>query len=284
MLILGEIESKEDVGKIMNPFLKWAGGKRWFVRHYSQLLPQEYNRYIEPFLGGGAVFFHLKPELSTLGDANTDLIDTYSAIKMDWKEVFSALEIHQELHCKEHYYKIRDSETNNLYEKAANFIYLNRTCWNGLYRVNLKGKFNVPIGSKSKVILDDDNFQNISECLKNASLLNKDFEYLIDQADQDDLIFVDPPYTVRHNQNGFIKYNEKLFSWDDQERLYYSLKRALRRGAKIVGTNAYHDSVKDLYKDTFELSFAERSSTISSNLSNRKKFEELIISTEVLNV
>ena len=268
----------------MNPFLKWAGGKRWFVRHYSELFPQEYNRYIEPFLGGGAVFFHLKPNSAILGDSNSDIIDTYKAIKKSWRKVYTALEAHQELHCKEHYYATRALDPDNLYDKAARFIYLNRTCWNGLYRVNLQGRFNVPIGTKSKVVMDDDDFQQISKCLKKANLLNRDFEYLIDQAEENDLIFVDPPYTVRHNQNGFIKYNEKLFSWADQERLFYALNRASRRGAKIVSTNAYHDCVKDLYKDTFKLSSATRSSTISSDLSNRKKFEELIISTEILNV
>ena len=268
----------------MNPFLKWAGGKRWFVRHYSELFPKEYDRYIEPFLGGGAVFFHLKPEYAILGDANTDLIDTYRAIKKSWRKVYSALEIHQKLHSKEHYYLTRDSGTEDPFMRAARFIYLNRTCWNGLYRVNLKGKFNVPIGTKTKVIMDDDDFQETSRCLKKAKLLNKDFECLIDQANGGDLIFVDPPYTVRHNQNGFIKYNEKLFSWADQERLFYALDRASRRGAKIIGTNAYHGCVRELYQDSFELSSAVRSSSISSDLSNRKDFEELIISTEILNV
>lgn len=262
------------------PFLKWAGGKRWFVANYSHILPNNFNRYIEPFLGSGAVFFYLQPKQAILGDANLDLINTYQAIKENWRLVYRYLRVHHRNHCNKYYYQIRSSNFRSMESRAARFIYLNRTCWNGLYRVNLDGIFNVPIGTKSSVLFEDDNFEEISRLLRCAKLYMKDFEFLIDKANDGDLIFVDPPYTVRHNHNAFIKYNEKLFSWCDQERLFYALKRAQNRGAYIVGTNAYHKCVRDLYGDTFGSMAAKRNSPISSKASTRKNFEELVIFTE----
>lgn len=261
----------------LTPFLKWAGGKRWFVSNFKDLIPQEFNRYIEPFLGSGAVFFYLCPEKAVLGDSNKELIDTYKAIKEKWKLVYRYLRKHHNNHSKDYYYKIRSSRPRSLASRAARFIYLNRTCWNGLYRVNLKGEFNVPIGTKSTVVFEDDCFDQISKVLQDAELHSTDFEELIDSAKKNDLIFVDPPYTVRHNNNGFIKYNEKLFSWNDQERLHKALERAKSRGAKILGTNAYHDNVINLYDNSFKTLNVKRNSSISSKVDSRKKFDELVI-------
>ncbi len=261
----------------VKPFLKWAGGKRWFADKYSHLIPQHYNRYIEPFLGSGAVFFHINAEHAILGDSNLELIETYNAIRLNWKLVYRYLKEHHSKHSKEYYYKIRNFKPRSLASKAARFIYLNRTCWNGLYRVNRKGRFNVPIGTRSTVVREDDCFDKISEKLQNAELYNCDFEELIDIAGDGDLVFVDPPYTVRHNNNGFIKYNEDLFSWDDQKRLVQSLCAAKARGATIIGTNAHHECVLELYQDNFSTFSAMRNSSISSNINNRKNYEELII-------
>ena len=266
----------------VKPFLKWAGGKRWFVHNYSDFFPNEFDRYIEPFLGSGSVFFSLSPKEAILGDSNANLINTYVAIKQNWQLVYRYLREHHANHSYDYYYRIRLKTYRSPYSKAAQFIYLNRTCWNGLYRVNLKGKFNVPIGTKTSVIFDDDRFDVISKRLQNVTLMVADFEDLIDKAGSGDFVFVDPPYTVRHNHNSFIKYNEKLFSWSDQERLYYALLRAKNRGAMILGTNAYHQSVRDLYRDDFVTMRVSRNSPISSKASTRRKFEELVISTENL--
>jgi len=264
------------------PFLKWAGGKRWFVHRYSHLFPNEFNRYIEPFLGSGAVFFSLPPKRAILGDSNADLISTYAAIQQNWQLVYRYLRGHHANHSHDYYYKIRQKTYRSPYSRAAQFIYLNRTCWNGLYRVNLKGKFNVPIGTKTSVVFNDDRFDLVSKKLQSATLMVADFEDLIDKAGEGDFVFVDPPYTVRHNHNAFIKYNEKLFSWFDQERLYYALKRAKSRGAMILGTNAYHQSVRNLYGDDFVTMCLSRNSSISSKAATRRKYEELVISTENL--
>lgn len=265
-------------GISLTPFLKWAGGKRWFVQKYDAFLPKKYNRYIEPFLGGGSVFFHLQPQEAILGDVNPDLIATYNGIKNDWKGLYQLLHEHQRKHCDEYYYHIRSSQPVNAIERAAKFIYLNRTCFNGIYRVNLKGEFNVPRGSKDSVTLDSDNFEQLAELLKGALVQVADFEELIDLAKEGDLVFADPPYTVRHNLNGFIKYNEKLFSWEDQIRLANALTRARSRGVQIVSTNANHESLRELYSDrSFQFETVSRYSSISAKSTSRNQFEELVV-------
>ena len=259
------------------PFLKWAGGKRWFVSKYMSLFPSSYNRYIEPFLGSAAVYFHLQPQSAILSDINKDLIETYIAIKDDWENVYNLLKQHHRKHGKEYYYKIRSSKPRTISSRAARIIYLNRTCWNGLYRVNVKGEFNVPIGSRSNVTLDTDNFANIANLLKNTKLLQSDFEEVINQAQQHDLLFVDPPYTVKHTNNGFIKYNENLFHWDDQVRLSQCLIRAIERGAHIIHTNADYSSIRNLYENHFNIMSVKRNSTLAATSYHRGQCKELII-------
>jgi DNA adenine methylase len=161
-------------------------------------------------------------------------------------------------------------------------IYLNRTCFNGIYRVNCKGEFNVPMGTKTSVVLDTDDFETISKLLQNVALTVGDFSEVISQANVDDFIFADPPYTVRHNLNGFVKYNEKLFSWEDQERLAQELVQAKERGAKIMMTNANHKCIRELYGDMgFKFKTVSRYSPIAASSDNRKQFEELIISVNL---
>lgn len=263
--------------EIILPFLKWAGGKRWLVFSNPDLLAIPFKRYIEPFLGSGAVFFHLKPRKSILADLNSELIETYQAIKDDWERVYQELRKHHHKHSKKHYYSTRDSKPRNPYTRAARFIYLNRTCWNGLYRVNLQGQFNVPVGTKTTVVLDTDNFQATSNLLKNADLRVSDFENIIDKAGKNDLVFIDPPYTVKHNLNGFLKYNETLFNWDDQVRLRDSILNAKKRGASIVLTNAHHKSIKQLYRKVGTQHRLYRYSVLAADSSKRKVCDELLI-------
>lgn len=259
------------------PFLKWAGGKRWLMANYSDEFPSSYNRYIEPFLGSGAVYFSLNPDQAIISDRNSWLIDTYKAIQEDWERVYKILQKHHNNHSKEYYYKVRGQKTRNIYTSAAKFIYLNRTCWNGLFRVNQKGEFNVPIGTKTKVVLETDNFEELSEFLSKALILNEDFEQIIDKAQKNDLLFVDPPYTVKHDNNGFIKYNEVLFQWEDQVRLKEALLRAKTRGAKIVSTNAHHSSIYDLYSADFNIKTVNRKSVISGSAKARGNCQEYLI-------
>lgn len=263
----------------MTPFLRWAGGKRWFVPAWRKIIHEiDYDRYIEPFLGGGAIYFSTKPEKSILADSNNELISTYKAIKEDWGKVLRILRSHDRHHTREYYYNIRSAVYCDPAERAAQFIYLNRTCWNGLYRVNKAGVFNVPVGSECKRVLHEyDDFYSVAQCLKTADILCQDFEQTISQAESGDLLFVDPPYTVKHNFNGFVKYNENIFSWDDQERLCESLHHAKERGAKIVLMNANHQSIYSLYSNSFELADVSRASRIASDSSFRGKYSELVI-------
>jgi DNA adenine methylase len=259
------------------PFLKWAGGKRWLTKGYPHLFDIDCDRYIEPFLGSGAVFFHLRPACAVLADSNSFLIETYQALRDEWRAVRKALEVHQRLHTKQYYYALRGKRLKKPSARAAQFIYLNRTCWNGLFRVNRNGKFNVPIGTKTSVLLDADDFEAVSVLLQRAELLCSDFESVIDMSRAGDFLFVDPPYTVKHDNNGFIKYNEKLFSWDDQIRLRDTLVRAKQRGARIVLTNANHKSLKEIYREHFEIEVVQRNSVLSADSQYRGVVGELII-------
>lgn len=269
----------------LTPFLKWAGGKRWFVCHYSHLMPKNYYTYIEPFLGAGSVYFHLKPRSALLGDINAEVVNVYQAIKQDWQGVEKKLNDHQLRHRESadgYYYWVREHAAPDELHAASRLIYLNRTCFNGIYRVNRQGQFNVPRGSRDKVVSETDNFEAISTLLRGADLLACDFEPLLDRARLNDFVFCDPPYTVRHNYNSFRKYNEVLFSWTDQERLAAALRRAAHRGAKVLCTNANHQSVRDLYERAeFDLQAVSRSSCISADNSSRRHFDELIIRANI---
>ena len=261
------------------PFLKWAGGKRWFMARHSDKLPKKYSKYIEPFLGSGAVYFYLQPERAILSDTNADLISTYCAIQENWKRIVKILEWHHEKHSSKHYYEMREKNYKDKYYRASRFIYLNRTCWNGLYRVNLSGVFNVPIGTKTQVLLASDSFSKTSKLLRNARLRVCDFEESINEAKQGDFIFADPPYTAMHKNNGFLKYNNKIFCWDDQVRLFESLMRAKDKGAHITLTNGDHKSIRDLFSPLGKIYSAERSSVIAGDSKFRNVANEIIVCT-----
>lgn len=268
--------------QVLTPFLKWVGGKRWFVRQNGHLFPRTYRRYIEPFLGGGAAYFYLKPKIAILGDINPEVVDAYRAIKECWVDLRTSLAHHQLAHNRSaaYYYNVRSESPTTLVRRASRMIYLNRTCFNGIYRLNKRGEFNVPRGTKDVVLMDSDDFKTMSHLLVGAKLRVADFEGLINDAMEDDLVFADPPYTVRHNLNGFIKYNEVLFSWADQERLARALERAATRGAKVVATNANHPTVRNLYANGHFLTKpVSRFSQISADGSSRRQVEELIITS-----
>ena len=261
----------------LKPFLKWAGGKRWLTSRYAHLLPTSYNVYHEPFLGSGAVFFHLRPKKAFLSDANSHLIDCYVAMKDDWQSVWNYLLAFKREHSENQYYEVRKTSFRSPTREAARFIYLNRTCFNGIYRENLNGIFNVPKGTKDTVTFADDDFCAVSNSLKVASLRSTDFADAIELAKKGDFIFIDPPYTVRHNHNGFVKYNQKIFSWSDQVRLRDSVRMAVRRGVSCLITNACHPSISELYEGLGKKNPVSRSSVIAGASKHRGTYEELVI-------
>ena len=262
----------------VKPFLTWAGGKRWLVSGHRTVLPKAYKWHFEPFLGSGAVFFGLCPSRAYLSDANHALIETYCAIQDNWQSVWERLLWHQRRHSKEHYYWTRASKPRTVTSRAARFIYLNRTCFNGLYRVNRQGVFNVPKGTKENVTFPDDDFAMVAKALRSAHLVCSDFEEELHKARAGDFVYVDPPYTVQHNQNNFIKYNDRLFCWEDQKRLAAVIGEVSRRGALVLVSNANSPSIKSLYSAAeWNYVVLRRHSVLASAACKRQITTELAI-------
>ena len=256
-----------------------SGGKRWLAKKYKEYFPKEYNMYIEPFLGSGAVFFSLQPKEAILSDINKELINLYVIMRDNPKELKGQLVYHQERHTKEHYYKIRDAMLTDNLKCAGRLLYLNRACYNGMYRVNKQGKFNVPIGTKNNFTYDIDQFDQYANCLKHATLICGDFYEIINKAKKNDFIFADPPYATSGKAN-FTKYNDELFVWQDQLRLHEALVNAKARGAKIVLTNVYCKEIIEMYKnDGFYVHILQRSSNIAGQADKRGKVKELMITS-----
>jgi DNA adenine methylase len=263
---------------MIEPFLKWPGGKRWLTNRHLDMFPKTYGKYIEPFLGGGAVFFALSPKDAYLSDSNEELVNTYNRIKGDRLKIEKSLARFQSKHDSDFYYKVRDkSSPTDPVARAVRFLYLNRTCFNGIYRVNKNGDFNVPIGTKDAVSFEDGYLDKVAQALKNARIRRRDFAVAIGKANKNDFVFIDPPYTVMHNNNGFVKYNAQLFSWTDQARLATSIKEAAERGALIMMSNADHESVRALYDGFGFHHVLARSSVLAGDPGKRRSATELLI-------
>jgi DNA adenine methylase len=259
-----------------SPFLRWAGAKRAHLDRLQDFVPSRYGTYFEPFLGSGALFFHLEPDRAVLGDQIPRLIGTYRAVRDGPSAVHR--HISQWPVDSDSYYQVRESQYRSRYERAAQFIYLNKTCWNGLYRVNSTGKFNVPYGRpKSSNIASA---QLLLDCAaglrRDITIEVSDFEELANSAKRGDFVFFDPPYVTGHNNNGFVDYNEHLFSWQDQVRLALLVERLARRGVRVMLTNTDHHAVRDLY-DGFRIAPIVRQSTIASNPKHRRTVREIIV-------
>lgn len=263
-------------------FLKWAGGKNWFVKHQIDRIPQQYNRYIDPFLGGGSLYFYLEPQQAIINDINEELMMTFQAIKDNWQGVERNLKIHARKHSQEYYYLMRKKRTLKDTTTAARMIYLNRTCFNGIYRVNTKGEFNVPIGTHTNVLLPTDEFQKRSNILQNTCVMCGDFEPVINMAGHNDFLFCDPPYAVINEDHRFVGYTQQTFNWNDQIRLAHALERARSRGTKIIMTNVNHPQIIKLYPhDRFLLEEVTRFSSIAGGKKGRQQYSELIVSANI---
>lgn len=265
----------------IKPFLRWAGGKRWLTKSISNFLPKDFNNYHEPFLGGASIFLYLKSNNlingdSYLSDSNEELINAYEQIKLNPEEIIK--ELKKLKNTKEDYYKIRSSKPRTNVNKAVRFIFLNKTSFNGIYRVNLKGEYNVPYGFKeTKDLFEFNNLLNISKILKQCvNLESKDFYSVIDNVNEKDLVFLDPPYTVAHENNGFIKYNQKIFLWEDQERLFQLLQGINEKGAYYILTNAAHKNIDNLFSKIGYMHQVQRSSNIGGKGAKRARVNEYI--------
>jgi DNA adenine methylase len=260
------------------PFLKWPGGKRWAASRIAEIVRDQLaGRYFEPFLGGGAVFFHLQPEKAFLSDINSDLISTYTTIRDNCRGVLATLKKLRVT--KTEYYRIRSWEPRNPADRAARFLFLNRTAFGGIYRLNLAGKFNVPYGGGQRtpnLLWEKGLLLAAAEVLKSAQIKAADFGETIEMAGRGDVVYCDPTYTVAHDRNGFVRYNERNFSWDDQERLARVALRARRRGAVVIVSNAHQRMIGGLYPEaTFHT--LERPSCVSTDPLNRRAVHEYLI-------
>ena len=271
----------------VTPFLKWAGGKRKLAEIYEQIgaFPRVFKQYYEPFVGGGAVFFRLQPEHATLSDSNPELINTYMVIKNKKNSLFELLEEHQIRHLKgkeQYYYKIRNIEPCSLndVERAARTIFLNRTCFNGLYRVNQKGHFNVPYGRyKNPRILDINNLQRVSQLLQDTILKTTDFEKGVHSANKGDFVYLDPPYRPLNVTSSFTSYTEQNFDDEDQSRLAILFENLSNRGCLILESNSDTTIIRDLYsKRGIHISEVKAPRIINCKASGRGPITELVIS------
>lgn len=260
------------------PFLKWAGGKSWLVDTQKGLFPSSYGVYFEPFLGGASVFFALQPDKSVIGDVNPKLVNAYRVVRDFPKDIERKLQDYQALHSHEFYYQERAKAYSCEIDLAAQFIYLNRTCFNGLYRENLKGKFNVPIGTKTSVQLRHDDFDGASRALKNnVEIVHCDFEKLINKASEGDFVYVDPPYLNEGTQSGFVKYTSQVFDWDDQERLTKTLIAAKKRGVKLLVSGLKNIRLIETYQDLGKLIPVSRKTVIGGENKDRGQYTEIVV-------
>jgi DNA adenine methylase len=258
------------------PFLKWPGGKRWAAPRIVEIIRECLTgTYYEPFLGGGAVFFHLRPERAVLSDINDDLINTYEIVKSNSDELLAIIKAMPV--SSVHYYRIRDSEPSEPLLRAGRLLYLNRTAFGGVYRLNKLGKFNVPYGGDRtpEALWRNKLIKLASVALAHADIRVGDFEFIMNEVGEGDVVYCDPTYTVAHDSNGFRRYNERNFAWLDQERLAHAAVRALRRGATVVVSNAHHQSIKKLYPfgECIELT---RYSNVSPNRNARRQVQEYL--------
>ncbi|AFY47380.1 DNA adenine methylase Dam [Nostoc sp. PCC 7524] len=264
------------------PFLKWAGGKSRLIPQYIRYLPKGYQTYYEPFLGGGALFFHLQPIKARLTDINAELITTYRCVRDHVEELICLLQEHKTQHNRDYYYYIRANPSNNDLEQAARFIYLNKTCYNGLYRVNSQGKFNVPLGRyKNPNICPEGLLRAASVALATSEIKQADFTDILNYAtSSDDFVFCDPPYHPISNTSYFTGYSQNSFSEKDQERLRNTCAELASRGVKVVVCNSDSEFIIKLYKQiNFNIYSIEAARSINSNTQKRGMIKELLITS-----
>lgn len=256
-------------------FIRWAGGKSWLVPYVAQLTEKlEYNNYYEPFMGGASIFFSLNlPKGGCLSDINEELVNTFCAVRDDPNRIIGHLKEYKT--DEDSYYIIRESEPEDKYERAARFLYLNANSFNGLYRVNKKGKYNVPYGHKNATV----NYQRLLDVgakLDGFEILCQDFAAVAHKIQKGDLVFLDPPYTVSKEDTGFVGYNSTWFSLEDQRRLARLIDHINQVGAYYIMTNAAHETILDIFKGKGRMVTLERNSLIGGKKSYRGKVQEYI--------
>lgn len=267
------------------PFVKWAGGKRQIIDKLKQYVPTNYNCYYEPFIGGGALFFELSPKKAVINDSNQELMNVYKVLcdHEKYTKMCKVLNNYEANHSEEQYYEIRNKDKEKSfarlsdYKKAARTLYLNKSCFNGLYRVNSKGQFNVPFNKNKKVnTYDGENLLTIHMHLNmnDITIENVDFEESVKTAKKGDFVYFDPPYDS--DTNTFNSYTEEGFGKDEQRRLAKVFKELDSRGVYVMLSNHNTTLINELYKE-YNIHVIEAKRSINSKGTKRGNVEELII-------
>ena len=278
MVELDEKSNQKDI----SPFLRWAGGKTRSIRFLEKHLPPHFsngNRYYEPFLGAGSLFFHLGASKATLSDNNKDLIDCYKAVKKHPELVLSYLQPHLSNTCEEYYYNMRKKYNNSKASiaKAALFIYLNKTCFNGIWRVNKKGEFNVPYGYREPPsLLSRNNLLDISKALSKATISHKDYKQILRHAKEGDFVYFDPPYPPLNGTSYFTHYTKEGFDKKDHAELASVANMLNERGCYVMISNADMPYIRFLYESAFNIYGIEITRLIRAD-GKRYKVREIAI-------
>lgn len=264
-------------------FVKWAGGKSQLIKQFNPLFPQQIENYFEPFVGGGAVFFHVmqeyKPKTALISDTNSELIDTYQVIRDNPAKLSKLLKQHKAKHCKEYYYKIRGENPDALSktERAARFVYLNKTCFNGLYRVNSKNGFNVPMGSYKKPSIPcEDDLLLASKLLQNVDIKNMHFSEVLNHASKGDFVYMDPPYYPVKEGKSFTSYTSNDFSADDHRQLAEVYGKLSKKGAQAMLSNSDTPFVRELYSK-YDITPVQAKRMINSDGKGRGAVSEVVV-------
>ncbi len=271
---------------LIRPYLKWAGGKRQLLPDIRKNIPKEFGHYYEPFVGAGAVFFDLQPKNAVISDANTELINTYTTIKNDIDELILLLKEFETKNNSKSFYEIRKQDRDETYanktniEKAARFIYLNKTCYNGLYRVNAQGLFNTPFGNyDSPAIVNEPVIRAVSGYLNkqenNIRIVSEDFEQSTLGAKKGDFVYFDPPYHSPDKSN-FTGYQSGGFNESEQERLFEVYEKLTSKGVLCMQSNSSTEYIKKLYAG-FDILVVQANRPINSNSNNRGSVDEVLI-------
>lgn len=268
------------------PFLKWVGGKQKLLAQYDEYFPTSFNRYFEPFVGGGAVFFHFRTtgrlsKEAFLFDDNEELINTYQVVRDSLEDLIEILTIHKKRHSKEYYYQIRSLDRQNAdlsdVERAARTIYLNKTCYNGLYRVNSSGEYNAPIGSyKNPKILCDDTLRSANMALQGVCVEVRDFRRIVDHAQAGDFLYFDPPYDPVSKTANFTSYTAGSFTDKDQRDLAQVFALLTKNGCLCMLSNSYTPFTLELYRK-FRTEIVKANRAINSNPNGRGNIKEIVV-------
>lgn len=262
------------------PFLKWAGGKTQLIKKLLAKVPAHYGTYYEPMLGGGALFFATRPQNAHISDLNIELINTYDQVKRDPDGLINSLST--QLLTKEFYYERRALDRDEGFQamteidRAIRFIYLNKMCYNGLYRVNKSGQFNVPFGSGAKKIYDAENIRECSQILQGTTMIAADYQHIEERVRPGDFVYFDPPYLPLNETSNFTSYTAAGFDKQQHIALRDFCRRLSARGVLFMLSNSSSDTIRELYAE-FNIETVSAKRIINSKPSRRGPVDELII-------